>query len=378
MKKITPAFCIFGGDILYQVMIVDDREIFRRCFKRFSVFEDNSDFQVLFEAQNGKEALHLLENEKIDLLITDIRMPIMDGIELLQAVRERKLCRCVVLLSEYEDFAYAKSGISLGAFEYCVKPMDEEQLKVLLKKVKGYLDEEGNDRISAIPETKILPEMVIRNDSNTKRTVHRILMLIAEKKKEERHRFIICIWDSLVKEIFAEKPVLKEYLFIPDLRDSLNQNPEHRFSEEVENLRRTVGKLLIATKNPLILSVCETVLAEVENGISLAAAAERFYVNKAYLSHLFKAETELSFVEYVTGVKMQRAKRLLYDKRNRVYEVAAKLGYEDTEYFSRIFKEYEGVTPTIFRKELCQETMSGDYDMREGDGNAVGQKENNL
>lgn len=65
---------------MFSIFIVDDREIFRRRFKRFSIFQNNDEFQVKFEAQNGQEALETLRKEKVDIMITDIRMPIMGGL----------------------------------------------------------------------------------------------------------------------------------------------------------------------------------------------------------------------------------------------------------------------------------------------------------
>lgn len=107
-----------GGWNMYKVMLVDDYEIFRMEIKRMNIWKDNPQFQIVAEASNGIEAIAFLEKNQVDVLITDIRMPQIDGIELLKIASERKLCPVVILLSDYTEYNYARQCLVHGAFDY--------------------------------------------------------------------------------------------------------------------------------------------------------------------------------------------------------------------------------------------------------------------
>ncbi|MGI6125089.1 MAG: response regulator, partial [Acetivibrionales bacterium] len=113
---------------MYKVMIADDIEILRYDLKRMKVWSETKDFAVEGEAENGLDALKKLRASDYDLLITDIKMPIMGGMDLLKAVSQEKLCPCVVLLSDYTEFAYAREGLLHGAFDYLGKPINNKDL----------------------------------------------------------------------------------------------------------------------------------------------------------------------------------------------------------------------------------------------------------
>ncbi len=114
-----------------------------------------------------------------------------------------------------------------------------------------------------------------------------------------------------------------------------------------------VKRFKLETDSQLIRRVAEFAWRNVEKNISLEKIADTFYVNKSYLSHLFKQETGRTFVSYFTQIRMLRS-RVLLRNHYKVYECAMHLGYEDAEYFSRVFKNYYGCKPTEF---LMQEEV---------------------
>ena len=84
--------------------------------------------------------------------------------------------------------------------------------------------------------------------------------------------------------------------------------------------------------------------------IRLEDVADYVYLNANYISELFKKETGINFSKYLVQKRIETAKTFLLDTRYRINEVAAQVGYTDTKYFSRLFKEYVGVTPAQYRK----------------------------
>lgn len=83
--------------------------------------------------------------------------------------------------------------------------------------------------------------------------------------------------------------------------------------------------------------------------LSLSSIAQQLYVSPSYLSNLFKRKCEMNFVDYVTRLRMENAKRLLASTELKTYEVASRVGYKDPQYFSNSFKKYTGMTPSEFR-----------------------------
>ena len=119
---------------MFKVMIVDDEPIIRTGLKHVVDWGELG-FKIVSEAKNGLDALKKLEEEPVDLIITDIKMPQMDGIELLEVLREKNNDVSGVLLSGFAEFAYAQKGLSLGAIDYLLKPMDPTNIKEVLEKV---------------------------------------------------------------------------------------------------------------------------------------------------------------------------------------------------------------------------------------------------
>ena len=116
-----------------KVLIVEDQPNFRRGIRR--MIEDNGlGWNVVGEAGNGRDALDLLESCQPDLVLTDIRMPIMDGIEFVTCLRSKYPEMLVIILTGYKNFEYAQAAVRHGAFDLLVKPCTEEMLHLVLSK----------------------------------------------------------------------------------------------------------------------------------------------------------------------------------------------------------------------------------------------------
>ena len=121
-------------DNMLKVLIVDDEPIHRRGLTNM-IRSLRPDYSVS-DAKNGAEALEYLNHNQIDLLITDIQMPIMNGLQLIEKIVESGKKIKIVILSVYGYFDYAQKAIALGAFDYILKPVDEVMVDKVLKKVE--------------------------------------------------------------------------------------------------------------------------------------------------------------------------------------------------------------------------------------------------
>ncbi|QGQ98674.1 response regulator [Paenibacillus psychroresistens] len=118
------------------ILIVDDETIFHKGIQ-LMIAEMNSDWVVISEASDGVEALEKIAERQPDLIITDIKMPRMDGIQLQYIVKERYPEVACVVMSGYNDFQYARESLRLGAKDYLMKPFDREELYKLLDTIKA-------------------------------------------------------------------------------------------------------------------------------------------------------------------------------------------------------------------------------------------------
>jgi Response regulator containing CheY-like receiver, AAA-type ATPase, and DNA-binding domains len=109
---------------MYRILFVDDEEVISMIIESYKFWQE-SEFQITYKVKNGREALEQLKRDIYDVVITDIHMPVMSGIEFVRQMRKQKDDRVVLLTSSESDFEAAKEGIRLGVFDYIEKPFTE-------------------------------------------------------------------------------------------------------------------------------------------------------------------------------------------------------------------------------------------------------------
>ncbi|MFC4302317.1 response regulator transcription factor [Cohnella boryungensis] len=132
---------------MYRVMLVDD-ELEIRSGLKLKIDWSALGYAIEGEAQDGREALALLEREPFDLVLTDIRMPVMSGLELLKQCAENYPRTKVIVLSGYDDFHFVKAALQCGAKDYLLKPVVRSELTAILGKVSGELETERRAHFS--------------------------------------------------------------------------------------------------------------------------------------------------------------------------------------------------------------------------------------
>lgn len=130
---------IKGGFEILKILLVDDEREEREGIS-FLIRKFRYPLEIT-QAANGKEALAVLEKEKIDILFTDVKMPIMSGLELARMVRETDKDIKIIIFSAYAEFEYAKQAIEMNAFRYLLKPIEIDEFKELMTDVISSLEE---------------------------------------------------------------------------------------------------------------------------------------------------------------------------------------------------------------------------------------------
>lgn len=142
---------------MFNVMLVDDELVVRRGITTSIDWAEHG-ITFVAQARNGKEALEMLKEHAVDLILTDIRMPMMTGVELARAVKEQYPELEIVMLSGYEDFQYAKEAMSIGIRHYLLKPITAEKLVELLTQIRDEQRKKRSKRQGEIIKNKMFNE----------------------------------------------------------------------------------------------------------------------------------------------------------------------------------------------------------------------------
>jgi two-component system response regulator YesN len=338
-------------------MIVDDFAVFRKQIVRLPLWRERGDFEISGEAGDGDEALAKLRADRYELLITDIKMPKMTGIELLEVVVAENLCRCVALLSEYTDFEDARRGLVLGAFDYIIKPIDAEKMHTLLTRCSAYLISHKEDDYPNFEEKSII-QAILAADPEIGSKIERLTASIHAYTNRDLVKMgvmMLRLTQNAYQGVVSAEPWIKGLIKDVDRMEStlLKYDQYIMLNAALEEYIREMF-IAISTfrlgKSDLVKQACRYILEHSDQKISLEDVASACFTNHTYLSHIFKVETGMTFSDYLTELKCARAKKLLRETALKIFEVARQLGFEDPEYFSRCFKGCVGETPTEYKK----------------------------
>ena len=139
---------------MYRVLIADDEKIEREGIK-FLLSMEEGEYEIQ-EASNGKQALNIIHSQEIDFLLTDIKMPHMDGLELAARVREENPEIPIVIFSGYSDFGFAQEAMRYGVKEYVLKPVDPDTFHKTINKVKAEISSRRTQKQKAEKEKNFL------------------------------------------------------------------------------------------------------------------------------------------------------------------------------------------------------------------------------
>ncbi|UJF34662.1 response regulator transcription factor [Paenibacillus hexagrammi] len=250
------------------IMVVDDEPLTRKGLTKTLETWSAGRYQIL-AADSGAEALDILRESTVHLLITDIRMPEMNGLHLVEKLNDTGHKPVVIIISGHPDFDYAQTAIQLGVVNYLLKPLNKKKLIDAVEKalqIEGERERVGT--MEKLVDTKLL--------------------------------------DAKTDHPNVAAPV----------------------SEAIRYVEEHIGE-----------------------AFGLREVAEHIHLNPSYLSTLFKEQMELTFSEYVTRSRLQKAKELLLNSKLPIAEIAEAVGYQTAKYFITLFKEYEGKSPAQYRKE---------------------------
>lgn len=319
------------------ILFVEDDTGLIFLLKRFHLWQEGA-YRIKAVANDGREALKLLRQEQFQVVLTDIRMPVMDGIELLREIRKQQIQVQVILASDYSDFSYAKEGLRLGAVDYIEKPYTEEKLREAFR----LLQVNPAEKIPTEKKQRMFQQLL-------KGELSEELKNISEDGKDlladfdGRIELAQDLWERMRKRAVPLTILEKT----PEKDGFLELNGLFEYVQYLENI---VKKYHLQEPDVMTNQMGIFLAENVGEAGMLDKLADEMELSKDYINRIFREKWGLPISEYCTLVKMNRAKELLEATNYKVYEIAESLGYSTVDYFGRLFKNCVGCTPVHYRK----------------------------
>jgi len=221
---------------LYKIMIVEDEDIIREGIRAI-INRLGNDFCVISECENGQIAWESFQKKQPDIVITDIRMRRMDGLELIEKLRLINKDIYIIIISGYSEFEYAQKALKYKVYEYILKPIDAGAFINTLIKIKGIIDEkrEGNKSEITYSNQIIKEIMTYVSDHLTEDISLNTIALKMELtpnylstlfKSETGMNFTTFVADTRINK--AKNLLLQSHLKIYEISDSCGySNPKH-------------------------------------------------------------------------------------------------------------------------------------------------------
>ncbi|MCR8634838.1 response regulator transcription factor [Paenibacillus radicis (ex Xue et al. 2023)] len=347
---------------MLKAIITDDETIIKKSLKM--IIERTNLFEVIGAFTNGRDALEFMQANPVDLLITDIRMPVMDGLNLISALREMGNKADVIILTGYGEFEYAQRAIRYGVTDYLLKPVVLEQLQKMLEQIAS----------------KRKQQMMLqawRQESlwYCRQQGKRLALLLRDMDGAAIDSLLDAVYDYISRNNSEHLEIYKTFYVdfltctrnelvesLPDFKETLHLTftKEGVLEELKGQARRQIGEWMqqiAAVRNHGIALIVKKALVYIQahifdEDLSLLSIANELNLSVSYTSECIKEAVGVSFTQYVINVRMEQAKVWLADSSCKMYEVAFKCGYADYAHFTKMFKKHYGYSPKEYRKRL--------------------------
>lgn len=396
-----------------KVMIVDDEMLARKMLRESIVWEEYG-YTVIYEAQNGKEALEKIKELSPDVIFVDIKMPVMDGLEMLRQMNALQTDSKAVLLTCYEDFSYVRDAMRYGAVDYLTKhTFEPEDLISLLGKIEKQIRKEKahqesfnilkDDVLNKVMESSLTREDIRRyveigilpvskprylmvcfklqkdlNNEKCRIFENKLKEVLRERidgrvitdaytstvREKEIYSILLCQEECSVSEIKQNirEGITSLHSTIPD-KDIrwLTGITYHIFNhwsdlpgalKEVRDIVRVDGEYLECS--PKIIMAIEYIRENYHKPITLEEVADYVGISRVYLSQTFKKETNKNIWDYLAQYRLSKAKELLLTSNLKIYAIAELCGFGSPQYFNKIFKRLTGFSPYQFKDNKMQ------------------------
>ncbi|MEC0305516.1 response regulator [Paenibacillus lautus] len=353
---------------MYRIMMIDDEYAIHLSLRKL-VERSGLPIAVAGEAEDGFEALQMLENSRPDIIVTDICMPEMDGLEFIRRVRESHPQMHFIILSGHDNFEFARQALRYGVSDFLLKPIDPAQFHTTLERACRELDNR-KARFSRQTEWTLaqqrykarLAELLYSADEQGALEQIREIMTLFETRGPEEvslSRYAHMLLQDLLSAL-EERGLL---LAMDIGEDQWPQDDPLACNSQIQDKVKEMLALIKGSRNLGSRHNIQKAKRYIEENyamedLSLQEVADSVGMSVTYLSRTFKSETNMNFVKYLVQVRMEKARELLAKSKLSAQETAYRVGFSDYVHFSKTFKKFHGLTPSAYRKQ-CKAMNGG-------------------
>ena len=343
---------------MYSVLLVDDEELERKVL-RLTLLNSDLPIKTCDEAANGREALLKVHQIHPDLIIMDIKMPGIDGVEATRQIKALYPTTEVLILTAYSEFSYSQRAIKAQATDYLLKPVQPQELIIAVKQALDRLSLKKFHSGPAINLTFLEEQVKTRNIKEAQRELTLLFKLLAAKELNLSasvfYSFGLRLMVIVVQAVLSSGADPGE---VSALENNLTLELSHLSSlEELTSwgevmLEKSIGLLNTHQKlkdQALVRKAMDYIETHYGESITLDMASAYVHLSPAYLSRIFSKKTGIGFTEYLTQLRLKRAKQQLRMTTDTIDNIAAATGFSSSSYFSAVFKKHEGITPSEYR-----------------------------
>lgn len=337
-----------------KVLVVDDDKFARRGIIAEMPWADFG-MEVVGEAGHGKQALEIMQGQAVDLLVTDLAMPVMSGLDLMREVQQLYPHVWFLVLTFHQDFELIQEALRLGAIDYIAKTQIEQtRMEDVLARVLERIRREQGKLHPGWSEAEL-------------RAARESWSSLNWAIRDEAYR-------ELLREIEETKPSVAqmESIFYTARSNWLRIVPEDTLLEEpmpgtssewsdwaawLNRMRRLLRDCIIKPAYSVevtqsIMKAVDYIHRHLDADIRHSSLAKEASMSKGYFSQCFKDIVGVTFHHYIRDARMGNARLLLEQTEYPIYRVAELCGYPNEKYFSRVFRELNGMLPSEYRQGI--------------------------
>jgi two-component system response regulator YesN len=398
---------------MWKLVVADDEPKIRRGIRNVLNWSEFN-IEIVGEAEDGEIALQVIKEEKPDIILLDINMPFLNGLNLLQKLEDINSKSIVIIISGYDDFSYAQKALRFNVFDYILKPVNKKKIEDIISKVVCKLNEiqketnyfewvekQLNENMDMLKKTffsewlnnKLSDEQVLKEISffniefgknvgiivvkheeklnieaidkrwNMELLEYAIANLLYEKFNKSNEKFIfnddknnivliVNVYD-MIKWINLGKQVeidIAKYLKCNVIIEQGN------VSDGILKIKDEYLRIMNSVKkkkkhSPITLLAIKYIEENYySNDLSINDISDKLEVTSSYVSKLLKKETGVSFIDHLTNIRIKKAMYIMEDPSIKIYDVAELVGYSNQHYFCRAFKKVVGISPTEYKR----------------------------
>ena len=330
---------------MYKVIIADD-EVIERTVLGKKIKKNFGDSISLRQARNGREVVSFYKEESADILILDIEMPGVTGLEAAEQIRAMGAACGIIFLTAFDEFSYAKRAISVRALDYLLKPCDDRELIAAVEEGMRGADERRRGAAEAAARKAMQAETAAgageglpgREIAGGKGFVNRQAMVNGQ---------IVAGQDAAAAtQSAAMNREISGRRMTPDISAAGLPAAGSAQSKENENGAAAGAACGVGGQQERIRQI---IRRDYMNELSVSDIADELGYSEAYFCKLFKQYFGQSFISFLTDYRIREAKRLLTGTNISVKDAGQAVGYADANYFAKVFKRVTGQSPTDCR-----------------------------